>query len=61
MSQKEYFFFLVEEGNENKVECERVSLVAFRPKMRALHFENQEQADQAMNRLKEQEIKFELP
>ena len=59
MSEKEYFFVIVEEGNENKVECEHVSLVAFRPKMRALNFENQEQQDTAMEKLKELGIKFE--
>jgi hypothetical protein len=59
MSQKEYFFVILEEGNETKVECEHISLVAFRPKMRALYFENQEQQDQAMKQLKELGIKFE--
>ena len=61
MSQKEYFFVILEEGNETKVECERVSLVACRPKMRALYFENQEKQDEATKKLKELGIKFELP
>ena len=61
MSQKEYFFVILEEGNETKVECERVSLVACRPKMRALYFENQEHQDEATKQLKEFGIKFELP
>lgn len=61
MSQKEYFFVILEEGNETKVECERVSLVACRPKMRALYFENQEKQDKATKQLKELGIKFELP
>jgi hypothetical protein len=61
MSQKEYFFVILEEGNETKVECERVSLVACRPKMRALYFENQEKQDEATKQLKELGIKFELP
>lgn len=61
MSQKEYFFVILEEGNETKVECERISLVACRPKMRALYFENQEHQDEATKQLKELGIKFELP
>lgn len=61
MSQKEYFFVILEEGNETKVECERVSLVACRPKMRALYFKNQEHQDKATQQLKELGIKFELP
>ena len=61
MSQKEYFFVILEEGNETKIECERVSLVACRPKMRALYFENQEKQDTATKQLKDLGIKFELP
>ena len=60
MSDREYFFIVVEEGNENKVECEHVSLVAFRPKMRALYFENEEKLNEAIQRLKELNVKMEL-
>ena len=60
MPEKEYFFVILEEGNETKVECERISLVACRPKMRALYFENQEHQDEAKKRLKDLGIKYEL-
>lgn len=60
MSDREYFFIVVEEGNENKVECEHISLVAFRPKMRALYFENEEKLNEAIQRLKELNVKMEL-
>ena len=59
--QEGYFFVIVEEGNENKVKCDRISLVAFRPKMRALYFESKEDLETGIKELKELGVKVELP
>jgi hypothetical protein len=57
--QDGYFFVVVEEGNEDRVKCESISLVAFRPKMRALNFESKQDLETAIKELKELDIKFE--
>jgi hypothetical protein len=52
---------IVEEMDEQAIECDEIKLVAFRPKMRALCFEEESKFEDAMKALKDQEVKFELP
>ena len=52
---------IVEEMDENAIECEEIKLVAFRPTKRALCFEETAQFEEAKKRLKDLGIKFELP
>lgn len=51
---------IVEEKDEHAIECDEIKLVAFRPKMRALCFEEDTQFEEAKKILKDQGIKFEL-
>ncbi len=51
---------IVEEVDENAIECDEIKLVAFRPTKRALCFEEATQFEEAKKRLKDLGIKFEL-
>ena len=51
---------IVEEMDENAIECDEIKLVAFRPKMRALCFEDDAKFEEAKKILKDQEVKYEL-
>ena len=51
---------IVEEKDEHRIECDEIKLVAFRPKMRALCFEEDDKFEEAKKRLKDLGIKFEL-
>jgi hypothetical protein len=51
---------IVEEMDENAIECDEIKLVAFRPTKRALCFEEAAQFEEAKKRLKDLGIKFEL-
>ena len=52
---------IVEEMDEQAIECDEIKLVAFRPKMRALYFESKEDLDTGIKELKELGVKVELP
>jgi hypothetical protein len=52
---------IVEEIDENAIECEEIKLVAFRPTKRALCFEEDHKFEEAKKQLKDKEIEFELP
>lgn len=60
-----YYFLIIEESVEQLIpeslECEEIKLVAFRPKMRALCWEDKNKQEEAQVKLKELGIKFELP
>ena len=51
---------IVEEADEQAIECDEIKLVAFRPTKRALCFEEDTQFEEAKKRLKDLDIKFEL-
>ena len=51
---------IVEEVDEQAIECNEIKLVAFRPTKRALCFEEDTQFEEAKKRLKDLDIKFEL-
>ena len=51
---------IVEEMDEQAIECDEIKLVAFRPTMRALYFEEDTRFEEAKERLKDLGIKFEL-
>jgi hypothetical protein len=51
---------IVEEVDEQAIECDEIKLVAFRPTKRALCFEEDTQFEEAKNRLKDLGIEFEL-
>jgi hypothetical protein len=51
---------IVEEADEQAIECEEIKLVAFRPKMRALCFEETTQFEDAKLKLKELGVTYEL-
>ena len=51
---------IVEEVDEQAIECDEIKLVAFRPKMRALCFEEVAQFEEAKLKLKELGITYEL-
>jgi len=51
---------IVEEMDENAIECDEIKLVAFRPKMRALCFEESTQFEEAKLKLKELGVTYEL-
>jgi hypothetical protein len=54
------YFLIVEEKDELAIECDEIKLVAFRPKMRALCFEDDAKFEEAKKQLKDLGIKFEL-
>ena len=51
---------IVEEMDEQAIECDEIKLVAFRPTKRALCFEEAAQFEEAKKKLKDLGIKFEL-
>jgi hypothetical protein len=51
---------IVEEADEQAIECDEIKLVAFRPTKRALCFEENHKFEEAKKRLKDLGIKFEL-
>lgn len=51
---------IVEEEDERVIECNEIKLVAFRPKMRALCFEESTQFEEAKLKLKELGVTYEL-
>jgi len=51
---------IVEEADERAIECDEIKLVAFRPKMRALCFEEATQFEEAQIKLKELGVTYEL-
>ena len=51
---------IVEEAEEQAIECDEIKLVAFRPKMRALCFEESTQFEEAKQKLKELGVTYEL-
>jgi hypothetical protein len=51
---------IVEEADEQAIECDEIKLVAFRPKMRALCFEETTQFEDAKLKLKELGVTYEL-
>jgi hypothetical protein len=51
---------IVEEADEQAIECDEIKLVAFRPKMRALCFEEAAQFEDAELKLKELGVTYEL-
>ena len=51
---------IVEEKDELAIECDEIKLVAFRPKMRALCFEEDAKFEEAKKILKDQGVKYEL-
>ena len=51
---------IVEEMEEQAIECDEIKLVAFRPKMRALCFEEDDKFEEAKKQLKDKEVKYEL-
>ena len=51
---------IVEEKDELAIECDEIKLVAFRPKMRALCFEEDAKFEEAKKTLKDQGVKYEL-
>jgi hypothetical protein len=52
---------IVEEMDENAIECDEIKLVAFRPTKRALCFEEDHKFEEAKKQLKDKQIEFELP
>jgi len=52
---------IVEEKDENAIECDEIKLLAFRPKMRVLCFEEDHKFEEAKKQLKDKQIEFELP
>jgi len=51
---------IVEEADEQAIECDEIKLVAFRQKMRALCFEESTQFEEAKLKLKELGVTYEL-
>ena len=51
---------IAEEKDELAIECDEIKLVAFRPKMRALCFEEDAKFEEAKKILKDQGAKYEL-
>lgn len=51
---------IVEEKDQLAIECDEIKLVAFRPTLRALCFEEDSKFEEAKKILKDQGIKFEL-
>ena len=51
---------IVEEVDEQAIECDEIKLVAFRPTKRALCFEEDTQFEEAKKRVKDLGIKYEL-
>jgi len=51
---------IVEEADEQAIECDEIKLVAFRQKMRALCFEEEIEFEEAKLKLKELGVTYEL-
>ena len=51
---------IVEEVDEQAIECDEIKLVAFRPTKRALCFEEDTQFEEAKKRFKDLDLKFDL-
>ena len=51
---------IVEEMDEQAIECDEIKLVAFRPTMRALYFQEDTRFEEAKRELKELGVTYEL-
>jgi hypothetical protein len=51
---------IVEEVDEQAIECDEIKLVAFRPTMRALYFKQDSRFEEAKKRLKDLGVTYEL-